>query len=153
MLHVKARAVSDQFCIEISVYQVTNEKTVHIPVKTADTGTPEPPGLIFQCPTIRACFTSGARPELWLFGNGTAPIETVTGCADLGITSLRLSPMTTGRRSGPALFTSKASPACFRGMPIKTEHAHECGVYENGNKYCVHTVSTCSGQCSMRPSM
>jgi hypothetical protein len=125
---------------KISIYQITNSKTVHVPVKATEVDGIEPPGHILPTTVTRARFTTGAHPELWLYGSDTAPIDTVAGCATAGIPSLRFSSSTLTRRSEPTLFTSKASPASFRGMPIRAEHAHECGVYENGNKYCVQTV-------------
>jgi hypothetical protein len=126
---------------KISVYQVTSQKTVHVPVKPAEVDSAESLGLLFPSSITRARFTPGAHPELWLYEDGTTPVDTVAGCVGSGITSLRLSSSTVMRRPEPALFTSKASPASFRGIPIKSEHAHECGRYENGNKYCVGTVS------------
>jgi hypothetical protein len=124
---------------KISIYQVSSSKTVHVPVKVEEVDGVGPPGHLFPTAITRARFTPGRNPELWLYGADTAPLDTVTGCVTSGITALKLTSVNS-RWSVPPLFSSKASPVSFRGLAIRDEHAHECGVYENGNKYCVQTV-------------
>jgi hypothetical protein len=124
---------------KISVLQVTNSKVSHLAVKSETNGV-EAPNLTFSQSLTRARFTKGPNADLWLYGYDTAPIDNVTGCITQGLASLRLASTVSTHRTTPKLFTSKASPASFKGIAIKTDHSHECGVYDNGTKYCVQTV-------------
>jgi hypothetical protein len=128
---------------KISIFQVTNSKVTHVSVRPSEATTVEAPHLTFSQRLVRARFTKGPNPELWLYGYDTAPIDNVAGCVTQGIPSLRLAATVSTHRTTPKLFTSKASPASFKGIAIKSEHSHECGVYDNGTKYCVQTVGNC----------
>jgi hypothetical protein len=127
---------------------MTNTRVIHLPVKSSDTSQDDSLGHTFTQPVLRARFTKGPSPELWLYGSDTAPIENIPGCgvllptAAIGHGTLRMAGSVSTSRSTPYLFSSHAFPKSFKGIPISTHHEHECGVYENGSKYCVQTVST-----------
>jgi hypothetical protein len=123
----------------ISIYQVTGAKTVHVPVKPPDVDGVQQTGFTYAQNIVCARFR-GSPPELWVYGYDTAPLDNIVGCTVAGMTALSMTSTVSTHRSTPKLFTSKATPRCFKGIALKSRHAHECGVYENGGKFCVQTV-------------
>ncbi|KIW08206.1 uncharacterized protein PV09_01136 [Verruconis gallopava] len=123
---------------KLSIYQVTDTRTVHVPVIASEQDAVA--GHYFSEPITRARFTSGRHPELWIFGSDTAPLDIVTDCVSEGVLSLRFSYSSGRPRPRNILFTSTTNPTSFKGLPIKSHHAHECGKYENGSTYCVQTI-------------
>ena len=132
-------------CYSIAVLRIMANRKIHaLDLKTSETTADESIGLKFSEPILRAEFTKGANPELWLYGADTAPLDNVTGINTISLGALRLANTVSTSRTTPYLFSTNAFPRCFKGIPIKANHDHECGTYDTGTKYCVQTVSASS---------
>ena len=134
----------------ITIFQITPSRITAVPVKSSEVGAEDSLGIKISQPILRASFTKGSHPELWLYGTDTAPIENIPGCGTPGVSQLRLASSVSTGRWVPYLFSSTATPRSFKGIPIKSNHDHECGTYENGSKYCVQTVSDLLPESALR---